>query len=409
MAVLAPYRKVLSLPGALAFTSTGFLARLPISMATLGIVLLVVGKTGSYGRAGVISAVFIIGEAIAAPVLARVIDHLGQRTVVLPAALMYGVGLTALIVAVQSSAPTPVPHLCALIAGGTYPPIGSCVRARWSYVVTDGARLHTAYAFEAVVDEAIFMVGPILVTLLATGISPVAGMFAVVGFAVVGGVAFASLRSTQPPTSVRHALDVREPLGWRSMSAIVLVSAALGSLFGATEVVTVAFAREQGHPGLTGALLAVWAAGSLISGVITGLVKVSAPPRVRFRWGALSLALVMAPLPFAPSLWILAVNLFVGGFAISPTLVATMSLIETEVPAERLTEGMTWVFTGIAIGIAPGAAIAGHIIDSSGASTAYWVPAVSGLLAALIAWATGWKVAQPAAAASSVAIRGGQE
>jgi predicted MFS family arabinose efflux permease len=181
------------------------------------------------------------------------------------------------------------------------------------------------------------------------------------------------------------------------------VSAALGSLFGATEVVTVAFAKEEGHGALVGGLLALWASGSLISGLITGLVAVRATPRVRFRWGTLGLALAMSPLPFQPNLWALGVNLFVGGFAISPTLVATVSLIETEVPAARLTEGMTWLSTGIAVGLAPGAAIAGRIIDSHGASTAYWVSVVSGLIAAGIAWTTGWRsgigsgMAEPAA------------
>lgn len=390
--MLAPYRSVLSVPGAPAFTATGFVARLPISMSTLGIVLLVVGETGSYGRAGAISAAFIVGEGIAAPLLARVIDRLGQARVVLPAALVYGVGLSALIASVQTSAPAPVPHVLAVIAGGTYPPIGSCVRARWAHVIRDSGRLHTAYSFEAVVDEAIFMVGPILVTLLATQVSPVAGMLAVIGFGVVGGVAFASLRATEPPTTVRSAAT-RVPIGWRVLTAIVLVSGALGSLFGATEVVTVAFAKEQDAPALTGALLAIWASGSLISGVVTGLVTMRATPRVRFRWGSLGLGLVMTPLPFVPNLWLLGVNLFIGGFAISPTLVATASLIETEVPSGRLTEGMTWLSTGIAIGLAPGAAVAGHIIDTNGASTAYWVPVVSGLLAAAIAWTTGWRTA----------------
>ena len=385
--MLAPYRKVLSYPGALAFSATGFLARLPISMVTLGIVLLVVGTSGSYGRAGAISAAFIVGEGVAAPLLARIIDRFGQGQVVLPAALAYGTGVTALILAVQADAPLPVALVLALFTGGLYPPIGSCVRARWSHLLQDSAQLHTAFSLEAVIDEAIFMVGPILVTLLATQISPAAGMSAVVAVAVVGGVTFASLRSTQPPTSVRTEVGAREPIGWRNLVAVVAVSAALGSLFGSAEVVTVAFAKEQGHPGLTGALLATWASGSLISGVITGLVTVQARPRVRFRWGTLMLALVMTPLPFIAGLPALFGNLFVAGFAISPTLVATMSVIETEVPTTRLTEGMTWVTTGIAIGLAPGAAIAGRLIDAQGASTAYWVPVVSGLIAAVIAWA----------------------
>jgi MFS family permease len=387
--MLEPYRRVLSIPGALAFTSTGFVARLPISMATLGIVLLVVGETDSYGQAGVVSAAFIIGEGVAAPLLARVIDLLGQGRVVPIATVVYGVGLTAMIVAVKTGAPTPVPQVLAVLAGASYPPIGSCVRARWAHAIKDSGQLHTAYSFEAMVDEAIFMVGPILVTVLAVQLAPVVGVAAIVGFALVGGLAFASLRSTEPPTTVRASYQ--EPIGWRFLFVIVLVSAALGSLFGATEVVTVAFAREEGHSGLVGALLAIWASGSLISGLITGLVAVRATPRVRFRWGTLGLAVAMSPLPFVPNLWVLVALLFVGGFAISPTLVATVSLIETEVPPPRLTEGMTWLSTGIAVGLAPGAAIAGHIIDAHGASTAYWVPVVSGLIAAVIAWSTGWR------------------
>jgi MFS family permease len=392
--VLAPYRKILSVPGALAFTSAGFLARLPISMTTLGIVLLVAGRTGSYGRAGAVSAVYIVGEAVAQPVLARTIDRLGQSTVVVPATVVFGLGLVGLISSVQTSAPSPVPHLCALVAGATYPPIGSCVRARWSNVLADAPLLHTAYSFEAVVDETVFIVGPILVTLLAVQVSGAAGLAAVVCVAVVGGLWFASQRATQPPTTVRRHHQRQLAMGWRRLTAVVVVSAALGSLFGSTEVVTVAFAKEQHHAQLTGALLALWAGGSLISGVITGLVAVRATPRVRFRWGALVLALVMTPLPFIPNLTVLAVNLFVGGFAISPTLVATMSLIEAEVPARRLTEGIAWVSTGIGVGLAPGAAIAGLLIDSHGASTAYWVPVVSGLLAAVIAWSTGHRGAR---------------
>ncbi len=242
--------------------------------------------------------------------------------------------------------------MLAVLAGASYPPIGSCVRARWAHAIKDSGSLHTAYSFEAVVDESIFMVGPILVTVLATQFAPVVGVAAIIAFAVVGGLAFASLRSTEPPTTVRSSST--EAIGWRFLVVIVLVSAALGSLFGSTEVVTVAFAKDEGHGGLVGVLLATWASGSLISGLITGLVSVRATPRVRFRWGTLGLALAMSPLPLIPNLWVLAVNLFVGGFAISPTLVATVSLIEAEVPAARLTEGMTWLSTGIAVGLAPG-------------------------------------------------------
>jgi predicted MFS family arabinose efflux permease len=170
---------------------------------------------------------------------------------------------------------------------------------------------------------------------------------------------------------------------------MVLAAACLGSLFGASEVVTVAFAEEQGRPSATAVLLALWAAGSLIAGLITGAVKWRATPLRRYRAGATGMALVMMPLPFIDNIVVLGGVLFFAGFAISPTMVAAMALVEANVPASRLTEGMTWVTTGLNLGLAPGAAIAGALIDEYGASTAYFVPAASGLLAALVALSTG--------------------
>ena len=64
MPVLAAYRQVLSKPGAAAFSASGFLARLPISMVTLGIVLLISARTDSYGLAGGISAALVIASCL---------------------------------------------------------------------------------------------------------------------------------------------------------------------------------------------------------------------------------------------------------------------------------------------------------------------------------------------------------
>ena len=83
--VLRPYRDLLVTPGGLRFSSAAFIARMPISMIGLGIVLLVVAKTDSYGRAGALSAAFALVNAGAAPVIARLVDRFGQRRVLLRA------------------------------------------------------------------------------------------------------------------------------------------------------------------------------------------------------------------------------------------------------------------------------------------------------------------------------------
>ena len=93
------------------------------------------------------------------------------------------------------------------------------------------------------------------------------------------------------------------------------------------------------------------------------------------------MALTMCVLPFVPSIPVMAGVLLLGGLTISPTLIATMSLAEQVLPTSRLTEGMAFIQTGLAAGLAPGAAVAGIIIDASGASPAYLVCGAGGVLA----------------------------
>lgn len=391
--VFASYRDVLTQPGAMAFSAAGFVARLPISMVTLAIVLLIAQRSGSYGFAGAVSAAYMLATSAASPVLARLIDQWGQRRVLMPACTVFAAGLLGLVTSVQLEWATPLPHLFAALAGFGYPPVGACVRARWTHLLGPGRELHTAFSVEAVVDESIFIVGPVIVTVLATQVHEMAGIAAVVACALVGGFWFTGLRATQPPVRLtrRRRVD-RDRLNWAWMSPMIMVAICLGSLFGSTEVVTVAFAEEQGHPKAIAVLLAVWATGSLIAGVLTGLASGGSSTLRRYRLGALGMAAAMIPLPFVDNLVVLGGVLFLGGFAISPTMVAAMSLVEANVTASRLTEGITWVTTGIGLGIAPGAAIAGQLIDEVGASTAYFVPAVSGILAAVIAATTGTPV-----------------
>jgi predicted MFS family arabinose efflux permease len=111
----------------------------------------------------------------------------------------------------------------------------------------------------------------------------------------------------------------------------------------------------------------------------------------------------MAPLIVLPTVAGATGLLFFAGFAISPTLIASISLVERVVPPERLTEGISWVSTGMAAGIAPGAAISGLVIDSAGASMAYTVPVVSGAVAVAAAWMVRRPVEEPVQAGAAQA------
>ena len=75
------YRAVLARPGALRFSASAMLARLPISIDTLGIVLLVTGLGRSYGLAGALTAAYTIANGLMAIVQGRLLDRLGQARV----------------------------------------------------------------------------------------------------------------------------------------------------------------------------------------------------------------------------------------------------------------------------------------------------------------------------------------
>jgi MFS family permease len=384
--MLTSYRRILSRPGALRFSLAGLVARLPMSMVGLGIVLLVSAARDAYGVAGAVSAAYMIANAGFAILQGRLLDLLGQGRVLAIASGGFGVAVALLVWSVQADWPIAATYVFAAVAGASLPQVGSCVRARWSYVLDQPAEVQTAYALEGVLDEAVFILGPILVTLLATAWHPVAGIAVAVVACVAGTLAFSAQRATEPPPRVRAGgTGTRPEMPWPTVVPLVVVCAALGVLFGAAEVTTVAFADEQGHKALSGGLLALWALGSLTAGVITGAIHWRSGPSVRVRWGAFAMACAMAPLALVDSLALMAATLFVAGFAIAPTMIATMSLTEETVPAGRLTEGMAIMQTGLVAGVAPGATLSGLVVDHQGASAAYLVSFAAGLVAAITA------------------------
>jgi predicted MFS family arabinose efflux permease len=261
------------------------------------------------------------------------------------------------------------------------------VRTRWSHVLTERADIDTAYALESAIDEVVFMTGPIVVTILATAWHPVAGLATAIVAGTAGTLFFAAQRSTSPVPTPRARGRQLDRIPVAVMGPVCVVGLALGTLFGAAEVSTVAFASSRGHEGYAGLLLALWATGSLIAGVITGMVQWRIGPAVRLRRGAVGMAVAMLPLSLIGSIWVMGGWLFVAGFAIAPTIVASLSMVEQSVPHSRLTEGMAVVETALVAGVAPGAALAGRIIDSHGPSEAYLVSLVAGLVAAGAAFA----------------------
>ncbi|MGZ4609705.1 MAG: MFS transporter, partial [Actinomycetes bacterium] len=240
--MLRPYRELLSTPGGLAFSSAGFVARMPIAMLGLGIVLLVVAHSGRYGLAGAVSATFALVNALAAPLIARLVDRLGQSRVLLPTVALHAFWLVGFVLLAAGGAPTWTLFATAAAAGFFAPSVGSMVRARWGHVLGSGRRLQTAYSYESVLDELIFVLGPLIVTVIATQVSAQAALFTALAFLVIGSLALLAQRSSEPPPSPTHQHSGRPALLARGMPVVVTMMVFVGGVFGGVEISAIGFA-----------------------------------------------------------------------------------------------------------------------------------------------------------------------
>ncbi|SEJ66231.1 MFS transporter [Demequina mangrovi] len=424
--MLSPYRGILALPGARAFTAWGLVARMQMGLTGLATFLLVQIEYGRYEYGGIVLAAVALSYAAISPQVGKLVDAYGQSRVLRIGYAIAIAGRLALIAAALTHQPLWVLLLLTPLfaAGGTQ---STHTRARWTHIVPDKNALNTAFSLESSLEEVLFIAGPALATVLATQVASwVPSALAVVTLAI-GGYAFLALKSTEPPArraDARRLQAEREhstalvidgtleriglpprPRGLRkyrgalrghllvTTPALVVTTAIFatqGAMFASVDAATVAFAEELGHKDMAGLVLAVWAVGSLVGGLAYGSRVWELTLASRMLWGVTITGVGAVSFMFAPGLLVLALLMFLTGLAIAPTMAVGDGVTHALVPRSRLTEGMTWTRTGMDLGVAAGAWLAGAVIDRSGASGGFMVTAGAGALGVLIALAS-WR------------------
>jgi predicted MFS family arabinose efflux permease len=392
---LRPYAGIFQIPGAWRFSAAGVIGRMPMAMFGLGTVLLISSVTGKYGVAGAVSAAGSLGYAFCAPRIARLVDSRGQRRVLLPLVAVFTTATAALIVTVALRLPTWVFFLPGAIAGATMPALGTLVRARWSVLLAGSPDLHTAFSFESVADELCFVIGPAAVTLLATQVFPAAGVGTAAVLCLGGSLWFASERATEPPV-MRAAEPLphggrgpgRRPGNRQGVPAPGLVVLAplyflLGAMFVSIDLSTVSFAQHFGHKPLAGFILGTYALGSATGGLWYGSRQWRAPLENRFALTLTLTVLGVATFWAQPNLVTLTCGIYLCGLTIAPTLIAGYSLIEVQAKPGRRTEAMSWLSSGIGVGLAAGSSVVGFILDAHGPRVGYAFAAACGAASAV--------------------------
>ncbi len=377
-----PYREIFKVPGAKGFAAAGFVTRMPMAMAPIGIVAMLSQTHGEYWLAGAVSATYALTNALLAPQISRLVDRLGQSRIVIPATILSATAFVALIAAAHFDWPAWTLFLSALFAA-VLPSMPALVRARWTELFRDRPELTTAFAFESAADELVYITGASLAVGLSVALFPEAGMLASTLFLAFGTTAFILQRSTEPRVRpVEHGAQ-GSAIRQRPVQIVTFALIFIGAIFSAAEVSSVAITKELGQPGAASLVIGVYAAGSFVVGLILGALALKTPLQRQLLIAVAIIALTAVPLLFADTVPLLALAVFVSGIAISPTFITAFGLIERRVPEAMLTEGVTWVMTGIGIGMAFGAFATGWVVDTFGAQNGFWVSVVSGAVALL--------------------------
>lgn len=380
-----PYARIFKAPGAKWFCSAAFVARFPVAMAPIGIVSMLSQTHGQYWLAGAVSAAFTMTNALLSPQVSRLVDRFGQTAVAGPTTLISVLAFLALILAADLHWPLWTLFSLALPAAAM-PSIPALVRARWSELFRDRAELQTAFAFESAADELVYMAGASLSVGLCAAVSPEAGLAASTALLALGSLAFLLQRASEPklrPADI--GLVQISAIRFREVQVVTIGLAFVGIMFATTEVSVVAIAAQRGQPGAASLILGLYAAGSFMVGLVLGIFNPAMAPQRRLLAAVSMLALTaLAPLLAINSVTLLAIAVFCSGMAIAPTLASAFRLIEQRVPASRLTEGVTWVMTGIDIGMAAGFFASSWVVDGFGAHNGFWVSVAAGFAGVIV-------------------------
>jgi MFS family permease len=348
-------------------------------MVPIGIVTMVSQAHGGYWLAGAVAAVFTLTNALVAPQISRRVDRLGQTRLVAPATTLAVAAFAAMVMSVRMDWPSWTLFVAAALAA-VMPSMSAMVRARWTEQFRGRPELGTAFAFESVADELVYIAGASLSVALSVSLFPEAGIVASTVLLASGSTAFLLQRRSEPkPRLDGHAVGTA--IGLRSIQVITLAMLFVGSIFATAEVSTVALTRELGQPDAASWIVGVYAMGSFFVGIVVGAAHIKIPLRRQIVMAVATLLVTSFPLLLADSVLALGAAIFLSGIAVSPTFITAFGLVEQEVSPAMLTEGITWVGTGISAGIAAGAFAAGWVVDAFGARSGFWVSVISAAIA----------------------------
>lgn len=379
------YRELFQVPGTKGFTLAGVLSRIPLPMTGIGIITMLSQMYGSYGLAGAVSATFIFTYALMSPQVSRLVDRYGQRRVLPMATVICVFGLLMLLACSYWKAPGWSLFVGAALAG-FMPSMSAMVRARWIAIYRGKPQLQTVFSFESVIDEITFIAGPPIAVGLNVVVLPQAGLLAAAVLLAIGVFTLIGQVNTEPALDAGDGVrdDGASVLRLAGVRLLSLLMIAMGVIVGTVDIVSVAFSEQMNSPASASLVLSCYAFGACIAGLVFGSLKLQVPLHKLLLLGGFATSVTTLPFLLAGSIYGLSVAVFVAGLFFAPTMIVAMSLVERVVPESKLTEGMTWLLSGLSVGVAAGAMASGRVVDQVGAKAGFNVTLCAGVAVLLV-------------------------
>lgn len=390
----AGYGEILRARHAARLLTGTLVGRLPNATAAIALVLFVRAEGGTYSLAGALAAVYGVANAVGQPVLGRLVDLYGQPRVQLPAAVLSALAMTAF--AFSGTGPLPSAYAAVAAAGLFTPPLEGGLRALWPSVLRREEQVHTAYAMDAVAQEVMFTVGPLLVTLCVSLWSERAALLVLNAVGVLGAL---SVVVSPPSRAWRSAPREAHWLGaLRSSGLLVLLGAFLfvGIALGSITVASMSYADAHGGDAVYGWLMAALGLGALVGGTVYGARQWSGTPERRLRVLVALLAVCYLPLTLMPGVVAMVLLTVVSGVFLAPCIACAFIIVDRHAPSGTVTEAFSWLVTTFTVGASVGTGLAGPVVEAGGALWGFALPGVAGAVSLLVLLVTGRVLAAPA-------------
>lgn len=370
------YIELFRVHGVSAVVWSQLLARFAFGMQTLTFAILLQNKFQNYTVAGLAIGAVTVGSAISAPILGRWMAVTGIRPVIIATSVISSVCYLLIGFAPITEA---IAIGISLVLGLGTPPIQPAARTIYPTLVSSDAQRNTLYSVDAILQEVIWILGPVLATVLIATTNVLIPIIVMAAVQLAGGFWFGLLPMVHGAPIPRSSKRMGSVLKSKLVKFLIAINLLFVGSFSALEIGAVA-AVGQAQAGFVIAMLSI---GSVIGGLAFGH-RARSPMALSKQLAIVLLGDLLIFFNATDPIW-LGICLFISGIGVATAFATMGAIIGKAVKLNDTTEVYGWIGSGQNIGYGAGAAIAGIVVDKINSTTSFGFAAGLDLLALLAA------------------------